>query len=151
MMALTLPLGPDVKDKTLFVLNTPNLLFAGYSLMARMAMEPRPKATFLLGASIDPVRLTRVDPNVIRLEPRNGYLREPTSLWVRSPSARFARGYIVQVGAGWVQVERVTPDGRPAAILVFMPDMDSPSSLWFVARAGFFRQALPNVGESVEL
>jgi hypothetical protein len=32
-----------------------------------------------------------------------------------------------------------------------MPEMDRLHSLWFVARGGFVRQALRNVGDSIDL
>lgn len=150
-LAMTFPYSPDVAGKTQFILNTPTFLATAWSMILRVTLEPKLAGNFVLGASSEPVELIRTSQNDFVLIPHDGYLRELTSRWVRSPRVRFEPGYHVLVGPATVIVEAVTKDGRPARVRVIVRDLDDPRWIWLNMRTTYSRIQLPPVGGSIQL
>ena len=141
---------------TLVVLATDNYFLTLLALAQRTwdqpALEPTP--SHVLCASAAPVRLTRRSSTVLVLAPQGGYLREPWSHLVRSPSERFTPGQAVLLSIGSATVEAVSPDGRPERLRLELPDAEAPALVfiaWERARQRFVRVTLPEVGTSIVL
>jgi hypothetical protein len=144
-------MGPGSVGKTIYVLNTPLYMEAGWSLAYYHAAPERADAAYLLGASETPVRVRRLAADTLELVPLGGYLLEGTSLWVRSPALRFEPGYRVEVGPAAVIVDAVTPDGRPSRIRIVLPDMDDPRYLWIHMPLAYEAVTLPAPGREIVL
>lgn len=150
-LASTLPQGRGAVGKTILVLNTPNFMETGWSLAYYHVAPERAEAAYLFGASATAVRVRRTAPDTLVLLPEGGYLREPTSLWVRSPELPFTPGFRARVGPVEVVVDRVTPDGRPAEVRLVLPDMDDPRYVWVHMPLGYELVTLPAPGNEILL
>lgn len=145
----TLPHGKDLTGRAIMVLNAPDyltsMLIDGYR---EKFASPGPSAMYTLGASGTPVHMGRTADDVLELEPMGGYLLDPSSWLVRRLGERFRKGEVVKLTEASVQVQKLTPDGRPARIALHA-DFDDPGLLWMawdVKHMRFKRIDLPAVG-----
>jgi len=144
----------DRQTTALIVLNTHDCAFTVFVAGQARALLPSPPFLYVLGASEDPVKLTRPRHDALVLEPTGGYLREATSQFLRHPKERFAPGQTIAVGDWRIVVERVTRDGRPARVRMEVPKIDDPALGWITWRESsrrFERVALPPVGGALWL
>ena len=94
------------------MLNTWNYLVTAVTLLEHLADGGTWHAPIVVGASTENVHVTRIDPDTLELRTEGGYLREPSSLLVRSPRDAFTPGHSVRVGKVTIVVHTTTPDGR---------------------------------------
>jgi hypothetical protein len=149
-------IGPEDAARVIAILNGPSYFDALSICTYRLALWPHPwRAVHILGASVQPVQLTRVGPDSLVLETANGYLLEHTSQQARSPDEPFAAGQTIDLeGAVHVVVDAVTPDGRPQRIRLELPSDHTETMRflnWNEARRTFTRIVLPSVGGKVQL
>lgn len=107
-------------DDAVAILETPHT-FMTLINAADYAQQRGAKPVFVVGASVDPVRIRRRDAHGelrLVLEAEGGYLREPWSLLVRSAAEPFAAGATFALARVIVTVETLTADRRPARIRV---------------------------------
>lgn len=78
------------------------------NLVYRAERLSAPSMAHVLGASTTPVKVTRLDGGRISLESVGGYLREPWSALMRSPTAGFAAGDTRHLAGLDVAVETIT-------------------------------------------
>jgi hypothetical protein len=131
-----------------FILNTPSWMLTTFPRYE----PPNPCAAgpYVLGASMEPVTLTRVAPDAIELEPAHGYLLEPSSWFVRAPELPFFRGQIIPNGPARVRIEEITPEGRPLRVRVEVLGIDHFSRVYLSWRGQRYeRVALPALGQSI--
>jgi hypothetical protein len=144
----------DAPSATVFVLNTPDFMTTASTPVLR-ALENYPVSAFYhLGACVRPVTLTRVSRTVFELAPEDGYLAEITSTFVRDPKERFTLGAHWQLGPAQLHVVQLTPDGRPARVLIELENPDDPRWIWLYWRGpteGFRVAPLPAIGASILL
>lgn len=95
----------------------------------------------------------REDDDTLVITARDGFLRQPTDQLLRSPSAPFRAGEIIQRPDFAAEVREVTPDGRPARVAFhFRAPLDNPAFRWLAwGPAGVEEFRLPAVGSSVEM
>ncbi|MCX7718981.1 MAG: hypothetical protein N2111_11370 [Candidatus Sumerlaeaceae bacterium] len=137
---------------------------------------PESGVPMLLGLSsgVTPVQLTRLDSRTLVVEPSGGFLVRPgdaahgkgvlpkvsVTYFVQTMDRIFRRsdhqmalGQRVQAGGCTVEVLRLTPDGRPAAIRVEFPsDLEDPRFVWMTFQQSRYEPFVPpRVGESVSV
>jgi hypothetical protein len=151
----SLPAGKQFEQTAYIILNANYYL--GW-LLVRLYHDssgvPGPSLMHVLGTSLTPVRLTRLERNVIELAPAGGYLLEPTSKLVRSPLEVFRVGDMIPLIGPRVSITAVTPDGRPARIRADLLDAEAPWILWLMwndRSKRYERIVLPEIGQSMEL
>jgi hypothetical protein len=152
--AATLPWDDSVAGAALSILNAPNFFRASLELQDRVQRDGAvPRVAYLIGVSEEPVRVTRVHPNVLVLEPRGGYLAETWSTLVRAPGDAFQVGQSVRLAGIIVVVDQVTPDGRPARISLHIDWREGPFAwaTWNPMQQRYERIELPEVGQSILL
>ena len=149
----SLPWGAALEGKFMFVLNTPNYMVT--ALAPAYLGDPGPEAFHVLGSTRAQVLLSRPRFDTIVFQTADGYLREPWSQLVRRPELRFEPGYRVPLAGGWLEVQQVTPDGRPRRIALWLPPgLDDPRYVWIAwngAHDRYERVTPPAVGTTLAL
>jgi hypothetical protein len=94
----------------------PNEAFTSYIPIMRASQNrPRPAHLYWLATAVTPVTLERLDERTLRVTPDGGYLRYEVDRMLRARP--FAAGDRIPLTGLEIEIERVTPDGRPASIL----------------------------------
>lgn len=153
--ASSLPTGAALLDQRLIVLAFPDYLRSVFiDLYRRELNGPGPRFMDVLGVTPGRVRVARTADAVIELEADGGFLLEPTTLLVRTPSDTFAVGSRVQVSQLTIEVLSITPDGRPAKLRVSGLALAQDSALvyrWNASTQRFARMRLPPLGAAAWL
>ena len=152
--ASTLPWDERVQGSVLAVLNAPNFFIASLELQDRVQKDGAvPRVAYLLGTSETPVKLSRPGPNHLMLEPVGGYLSERWATMVRAADDPFEKHDMRRLAGMLVGSDEVTPDGRPARILIAHHDRDGPIHwvIWNGERRRYELFELPPVGSEVLL
>ena len=130
---VSIPRGKEVRDKTLVIVNAPLDFLPLWYIPAKRAVlhVPRPRSIRLLASGITEIHLYRLDSNTLRVRPGEGFLRGEGHRTLRGSSRPFHPGDEVSLSDLHVQVEEVSPDGRPTrADITFDVPLDDPSLLW---------------------
>jgi hypothetical protein len=127
-----IPRDPAIVDKTLIYVNPPLLPFAAYVPIERAALGiPQPHAQRILAIGTTALTLTRLDPNTLRISPRDGFLLDPVSKLMWNEQRPFTAGERIMQGDMEVLVTRITADRRPLEIEVrFARPLEDPSYVW---------------------
>lgn len=140
------PRDESIRDKTVMFVNPPAVPLASYIPITRAALdEPRPRAQRLLATATTELTVTRTGERTLRLAPRGGFLQNPASKLLWSPSSRpFHAGEHIAFGDDDVKIEAITPDARPLRVeITFAHPLEDPSYLWLswqdVTYVPFFR------------
>lgn len=148
--AATMDVGPGAADKVVAILNGPSYFDALSICTYRLDLNPHPwLAVHILGASTEPVTLSRTDPNSLTLEPASGYLLERTSQQARASDEPFAIGQTIALHGLTVLVDAVTDTGRPTRIRLNLPPAHEQRVRflnWDRATQTFQHITLPPVG-----
>jgi hypothetical protein len=149
----SLPLTPDMAQRTIVLVNPPADFFAGYLPIRRAALgEPLSRFRWL-GSGTSELTLTREDARTLTVAQAGGFLAHVSERMLRSPSRPMAVGERVVMSGLEVEVLALEPDGRPAvARMRFRVPLEDPSLYWakWGGRA-YVPFALPKVGERVVL
>jgi hypothetical protein len=148
--AATMDIGAADADRVVAILNGPSYFDALSICTYRIDLTPHPwRAVHILGASTDPVTISRPDSNSVTLEPTHGYLLESTSQQARSADEPFAAGQVIPLEGLSVIVEAITATGRPQRIRLSLPAADDQGIVflnWDQNTQTFRRFSLPPVG-----
>jgi hypothetical protein len=150
--ASAVPTAPWIRDKRVIYVNPPHVPYAAYIAIERAALGvPRPAMQYWVSTGEADLRLTRIDPRVLRVRQRGGFVQSPGSQLLRSPRRPFRRGYTVALDGLEIEVTDLTGDGRPAEIEVrFDRNLDDESLYWLRwDEIGYTRFRPPAVGQSV--
>ena len=148
------PLGPEVADRTLVILNAPSPVHASYLLLRReLDGQPVPRRVRVLAPAVPAVTIRRLDARTLAVRPEGGYLRWILDQVFRSERRPLALGERVRLTGMTVTITALTPDGRPAeAMFRFDVPLESPSLVWLCFRGDHFEPVTPPaVGQSIEL
>jgi hypothetical protein len=129
----SIPRSEDIAEKTLVIVNAPLDFLLLWYIPAKRAVSdvPRPRAIRLLVSGITEIHFYRLDSNTLRVRPGEGFLRGEGHRMLRGSSRPFHPGDEVVLSDLHVQVDEVSPDGRPArADITFDVPLDDPSLLW---------------------
>jgi hypothetical protein len=148
------PLGDDIADKTLVLINSPNIFHTGYFPVMN-ALEGRPYPKYIRGLgpemllSLHPMKVTRTDENSIKVEPKYGYR------WflMRDGKHPFSVGDKVELAGITIEILSLTPRNTPHIVAFhFDRSLDDSSLRWLQYQdKKFIPFTPPGIGETVEL
>jgi hypothetical protein len=150
----TLPNTVDLAQQTLVIVNPPLVPFAAYLPIYReAARETRPYRFLWLATGVSDLHIARLDAKTLRVRPAVGYLSDPTQLMLRSLAHPLRRGEKVRLDEATFEVMELTPDGRPAEVVVRFERDLSDRKLVFLRWEGhgYVRFVPPPEGASVVL
>jgi|GEM_PF-277872 len=149
----SIPDGFDVADKTVVLLNPPSDefgIYMSYHRIVRGGVMPE-HMRWIANGDTD-LMLTRVDEHTLRVRPTEGFLPKGALWTLRTPDYRSQAGDTVALQGTEFTVTDVTPDGRPAEVLVkFDRSIDSEELVWmrWNNRDGFSPFHVPAIGHSM--
>lgn len=150
--AQSFPWGPALWGRHLYILNTPNYFVTAAAPHYKQGIGPVSLHT--LSASTRTVHLLRRTEDSFEMWTEGGFLAEPWSTMVRSPSERFHVGYSRHVGPLQVEVVALMQDGRPARLRVSGPALGSGAYAfiyWSDERQRYEPLKLPTPGRGITL
>lgn len=124
---------PTDPTRTVIIASTPSDALVGYiPIMRRSRGVPCPPHLYWLATATTPVTLERLDERTLRITPQDGYLRHQIDQMMRSARTRpFAVGDRIPLTGLVIEIDAVTPDGRPASVLAhFSTALEDPSLTW---------------------
>jgi hypothetical protein len=148
------PRSPDVRDKTIVLVNPPSDALVCFMPATRAALGvPRPRLQRALATGTSPVTVTRVGERTLSIAPDAGYLFAQTERMFRSTRFPLAIGDRVVVPGLVATVVKLTRDGRPGVVnFEFDQPLDDPGYVWRAWRGpGYVEFAPPLLGQSVHL
>ena len=128
----SLPDGPEVAHKTIILLNPATDEYGIYVPFHRRARGGvMPERFRWLANGDSELTVTRLDERSLKIRPQLGFL-PPGSLWtVRSREKHSFVGETIELTGTRFEVTDVTPDGRPAEIVVrFEHPLESERYVW---------------------
>jgi hypothetical protein len=126
----SVPVDPS---RTVIIATTPSDALAAYIPITRLSRnQPRPPHLYWLTTATTAVTFERVDERTLRITPSEGFLRHGVDQMTRSARARrFTIGERVPLSGLVIEIETVTPDGRPNSVLArFSVPLEDPSLMW---------------------
>jgi hypothetical protein len=148
------PLGPEVSDQTLVIVNAPSAGHAGYSIFRNdLSGQPVPRYTRVLAPAIPTVLIRRLDDRTLTIRPARGYLDHVLDRLFRTERRELVIGERVRLSGITVEITDLTADGRPAAATFrFDVPLESPPLRWLCFRGnGFEPFTPPPVGREVTI
>jgi hypothetical protein len=148
------PLGPEIEEKTLVIVNAPSVAHAGYLVFRHLANgRPIPRHIRVLAPAVPGVTIRRLDERTLEITPRWGYLQFVLDRVFRSERRPMAVGDEVKLTGMTARVTALTSEGKPAvARFRFDEPLESPSLVWLCFRGSSFeRFSLPAVGRETEI
>lgn len=128
----SIPKTKDLSGKTLVIVNPPLAPFASFFPIYRAAVGlPRPRRFLWLATGVSELHIRGVDSKTLSVRPQLGYLTDPSQLMLRSLTRPFVTGEKVTLDEATFEIVEVTPDGRPAEVVVhFERDLSDPHLLF---------------------
>jgi hypothetical protein len=148
------PLGPEIRGRTVAVVNARSPAHAGYLMLQRAAWGmPIPRHIRVLAPAMPAVTIRRPDDRTLVVRPEGGYLRWPLDRVFRSERREMALGHRVSLTGMTAEVTEVTPDGRPAEVAFhFDVPLEDDSLIWLCDRGGIFEPFTPPaMGQAVTI
>jgi hypothetical protein len=142
----------NLGERTVVIVNAPIDLFASYLQLERAwKRAPRPRHLYWLTSAGSELLVTRSGARSLTVERENGFLSTPLEQHYRSRVDSLPRSAKVELSRMSVEVERVTPDGRPLSVTFRFGEALESSSYLFLAwqRQSYQPFALPELGHSV--
>ena len=114
---------------------------------------PIPKNVRVLGASVDPVSITRLDARTLMLECVSGYSNAISDPLIRVEDEPMPLGHRYKVSGLEIEVVETTAHGEPKKVLARFDNALEHPSLRFVTWDvhGYKDFAIPKVGETVHM
>ena len=152
--ATGLPTLPQLADRIVVVVNTPNLLPAIYRFVVpRNGVFPDHTRARVLSVSRHPVHVRRVDASTIDVSADDDLLGEVSSSLVRGDAFPMTVGEVTELPGMQTRVEEVTATGHPRRVTFhFDHPLEAKDFFWVGwQRARFVAITLPPVGEEIPL
>lgn len=110
------------------IVDTPNEAFGSYIPVMRSSLhKPRPEHMYWLATATTAVTVERLDARTLRVTPEGGYLKYEVDQMMRNRP--FAKGDRIPLAGLSIEIESLTADGRPAAVLAHF-DQPMESFTW---------------------
>lgn len=142
---------PAAPGRTVIIAATPSDALVGYvPIMRKSRGQPCPAHLYWLATSTTPVTLERLDERTLRVTPEQGFLRYEIDQMMRSARAHpFAVGDRIPLTGLEIEIESITPDGRPASALAhFATSIDDPARIWLRWQGhGYVPYTPPAIGQ----
>jgi hypothetical protein len=121
---------PRDPTRTVIIAAAPSDALAGYTpIMRRSRNEPAPAHLYWLATSTTAVTFERLDARTLRVTPEQGFLRYEVDRMMRTRA--FVVGETIPLTGLSIEIERITPDGRPLTVLAhFATSLDDPGLSW---------------------
>jgi hypothetical protein len=148
------PLGADVGDRTLVIVNAPSPVHASYLIFREeLSGRPVPKYTRALAPMMPRVTIRRIDTQTLEIRPTRGYLDMVLDQVFRNERHPLALGERVELPGMTAKVVSLTSDGRPATVAFrFDVPLESPTLRWLCFRGNRFEPFTPPaVGQEIEI
>lgn len=132
----TAPLGEEVADQTVVIVNAPSHFYAMYLPVIRtLDGNAAPKRVRTLGPNPEsfgfeavPMEIERLGPRTLRIRPEGGYEARPV---LRDPAKPFVLGDMVEVEGMTVTITDMLPRGNAGeATFAFDVLLEDPSLRW---------------------
>jgi hypothetical protein len=152
--AASVPADEAIRHKTLVLVNPPAEHFAAYFPLYRESHGiPRPKHFRWLATGMTAIDVERVDERTLRVRPEGGFLASDIQWLLRSKDRPFVLHQRVELADLTYEVSELTPDARPAEVLVRFNRPLEASDLEFVmwGEHEFVPFTVPKVGERVHI
>lgn len=124
---------PFDRGRTVIIATTPSDALVGYIPITRRSRDlPCPAHLYWLATATTAVTFERLDDRTLRVTPADGFLRREIDQMTRSARSRpFAIGERIALTGLVIEIETVTPDGRPRSVLArFATPLDDGSRTW---------------------
>lgn len=149
------PLDESIQNQDLIIVNPP-LAFITMSSSGVWESEnyPTPRHLRILTSSLlRPVKIHRIDPNTITIQPEYGYYAWVLDALFRDRKHPFSIGDRVKLTGMTVEILELTNDNRPAkAAFTFLVPLEDPSLRWLQYKNGSFIPFIPPpIGQTVIL
>jgi hypothetical protein len=150
--ASLIPSNPKLTNKTMVIINTPDLFASLFSLFRRIDGKPiYPKSTVIVGETTSSFILYRERKDTLVIRFNGGFFQSIYGLFLRDPTIPIPTGYRVKQLGFLITVIRLTPDGRPLDVSLTRPSLDSPDIVWVVWNGQKYAPIeIPRVGKAVE-
>jgi hypothetical protein len=151
---LALPADADLTNRVILVLNGPSAFVAAHFPLERDAAGLSvPRAVYAIGPSLAALDVQRLDTRTLRLSSPSGWLTSPLDRLARSQVRPMSAGTEVALDVGLIDVEAVSPDGRPLSITLHLRSpLEDRSLMWMAFQDGAYAPwAPPGVGAHVSL
>ncbi|MDB4986516.1 MAG: hypothetical protein JWN04_1694 [Myxococcaceae bacterium] len=148
----SIPSTPDIRDKTVVVLNPAFDTFGCFFQVYRAAKNtPRPHSLRWLASGASALQVSRLDANTLRVRPSDGFLASSVQRMLRSPHKLSFVGEQFVLSDATFTVRSVTDDERPLEVDVrFVEPLESPRLLWYQwGKHEYVPFVPPRVGESL--
>jgi hypothetical protein len=128
----SIPRSQEIQRQTLLMINPPLNALALYFPVYRAATgEPLPRHFRYLATAESDLTVERVDERSLKLRPEGGFLSSLSQRVFRSHDRPLPLGARVRLSDMELEVTRLTPDGRPAELLVRLDvPLEHPSLRW---------------------
>jgi hypothetical protein len=150
----TVPGDASIMQKRIVYVNPPGFPLAGYIPIERAALgQPRAESQLVLATGEADLRIERLDERTLRVRQRGGFLQSPGSHLFRNPERGFSRGTTIALDRVSIEIDDLTRDGRPAAIVArFDRELEDPTLVFLAWEGlGYVPFELPAVGASTTL
>jgi hypothetical protein len=140
--------------QTLIIVNAPSCIHGQMvPLMREAAGLHRPSFTYVLGASDEPVIVSRIDERTLELHSGAGYLQEPFSAFYRGPDAPLRLNEEIETLAFLARPVELDGHGRPRRVHFRFERAPGHASMRIVTWDGsdYVLFTLPEPGESVRV
>lgn len=145
---------PEIRNKTLILLNPPMTPLGLFFPVYREAEGyPLPHRFRYLATGESDLEVERLDAHSLRVRPEGGFLFSASQRVFRSSERPLHAGDSIALSDLRFEVTGVTPDGRPAEVVVrFNQPLDDPSLLWVRwEKNEYVPFELPPLGQSAVL
>lgn len=153
-MSFRVPLDESVRAQTVVVVNAPIAAIVHYLPVIRLLEdEPVPRRTRVLAPAVPSVTVRRANERSLLVSQERGYLVVPFDQLFRTLEHPLGVGDRVELAGMTAEIQSVTPDNRPLAVLFrFDVPLEDESLRWFCYQDGeYVPFALPPIGETVVL
>jgi hypothetical protein len=148
------PLGPEIGQKTLVIVNAPSPGHAGYVDFWRFAKRKAiPGHTRVLAPAVSGVAIRRLDEHTLELRPKRGFIDLGLDRVFRCERRPMVLGDEVTLTGMTARVTALTADNRPAVVTFrFDVALESDALVWLCFKGrGFEPFSVPAVGQETAL
>ena len=150
----SVPMDAAIASKRIVYVNPPGYPLAGYIPIERAALgQPHAISQVVLATGEADLRYERLDAHTLRVRQRGGFLQSPGSHLFRNPKRAFTRGTTIGLDQVSIEIDELTSDGRPSAIVArFERTLEDPALVFLAWEGlGYVPFTPPEVGHSVTL
>ncbi|RPH37971.1 hypothetical protein EHM92_01285 [bacterium] len=134
------PLGPDVAEKDLIIVNPPSVYYAHHFLTVRaLNNAPQPRHLRVLAPGTTLLHISRPDEHTLVIRPEGGFLAYPFDNVFRGDVYPLRLGQRIALTNMTAEITELTADGRPSeATFRFAAPLESDLFSWLQWKDGIY-------------